>query len=276
MAGKNNSKIDTAVIAAAGFGARLSPLTLHQPKAMVAVADRPLIHCVIDQIAAGGIKRFIVVMNPKFQAIKRYIHYQFREGKWRGCEFRIIEKNSKGFADSVLAAEKFIGRKHFIAASCDDLLDDQLSPFLSLIKISNRFRRPVAVLRQIKRTETANWGVVSVTGVAKDIWRVHDVTEKPSPSKAASDFGSIADYVLPAEIFRHIRLMKKLLPAEKEPTIVDALKFYLAEGGELLGWVFRGHHFDGGSKIGLLKASAHFASKHPEFGPAFKKYLRSL
>lgn len=269
-------KIDTAVIAAAGFGARLSPLTLHQPKPMVGIVDRPLIHYVIDQIAAGGIKNFIVVINPQFQAIKNYINYQIKEGAWPGCRLRIIEKNSKGFADSVLAAEKFIGQNHFLAASSDDLFDDKLPPFHELLKVFNDFRKPVAVLRRIKKSETGHWGVVSASKAAKDLWNISDLIEKPSPKEAPSVLGSIANYILPPEIFSFIKLMKKSIPAAKEPTVIDALKLYLASGGKLLGWVFRGHHFDGGSKIGLLKASAHFALKHPEFGSAFKKYLRLL
>lgn len=261
MAGKSNPKIDTAVIAAAGFGTRLLPLTLHQPKAMVPVAERPLIHYIVDQIAKGGIKRFIVVINPEFQAVREYVDRQL-SGEWRNYKFIIAEKRSRGFADSVLAAERFIGKNCFIAASCDDLIDDKTPPFLSLVKTFNRYRRPMAILREVSRKETSNYGIVSGIKLAKDIWRISDIVEKPSLIKARTNLGSIADYILPPEIFRSIRLIKKSLPKEKEPTVVHALKQYLAGGGKLLGWVYRGHHFDGGSKIGLLKAASYFGAKH--------------
>src|SRR3989338_5297408 len=193
MAGKNKQKIDTAVIAAAGFGTRLLPLTLHQPKAMVPVADRPLIHYIVDQIAAGGIKRFIIVLNPDLQAVRKYIDYH---------------------------------------------------------------------------------GGVWVTAVAKDLWRVRDIIEKPSAKEAPSNLGSMADYILPPDIFHYIRLAQKTLPKNKEVAVAHALKIYLQKRGNLLGWVFRGRHFDGGSKIGLAKASVYFGVKHPELGASFKKYLK--
>ena len=283
MAGPNKFKIDTAVIAAAGFGARLLPLTLHQSKPMMPIADRPLIHYIVDQIAAGGIRRFVVIINPKFQDIRRYIDYQNKQGEWRDYKFIIVEKKSKGFADSVLAAEKFVGKSHFIVAACDDIIDAKIPPFLSLIKIFRHYHRPVAILREISVKQISQYGVISGAKLANDIWNIKDVVEKPSPKNAPSSLGAIADYVLPPTIFRYIKLMKKSMPQGKampagrqEPTVIDALKFYIAGGGQLLGWVFRGHHFDGGSKIGLLQASSYFSAKHPEMGPAFKKYLKSL
>ena len=276
MAGKNKQKIDTAVIAAAGSGTRLLPLTLHQPKAMVPVADRPLIHYIIDQVAVGGIKQFIVVINPDFQAVRKYIDYQVRRKEWRGIKFKIIEKRSKSFADSILAAEKFIHDRHFFAVACDDLLDDQPPPFLSLVKIFNRLHQPVAVLRQVTRKEISSYGGVSVTAVAKDLWRVRDIIEKPHAKEAPSNLGSMADYILPPDIFRYIRLAQKTLPKNKEVAVAHALKIYLQKRGKLLGWVFRGRHFDGGSKIGLAKASVYFGVKHRELGASFKKYLKSL
>lgn len=276
MAGLSKSKVDNAVIAAAGFGTRLMPLTLHQPKAMVAVADRPLIHYIIDQIAAGGIKRFIIVINPKFQAVKKYINYQSAQGEWRDFEFIIVEKNSAGFADSILAAEKYTDKKHFIAAACDDLLDDKIPPFRTLIKIFNRHQQPMAILRQVPKKEISRYGGVAVSRIAKDILRVHDITEKPSPEEAPSTFGSIADYILPPNIFAYIRLAKKTLVKGKEPAVVHALKLYLADKHPFMGWVFRGDHFDGGSMKGLIRANIHFGIKHPELGKPFKKYLQSL
>ena len=161
MAGPNKFKIDTAVIAAAGFGARLLPLTLHQSKPMMPIADRPLIHYIVDQIAAGGIRRFVVIINPKFQDIRRYIDYQNKQGEWRDYKFIIVEKKSKGFADSVLAAEKFVGKSHFIVAACDDIIDAKIPPFLSLIKIFRHYHRPVAILREISVKQISQYGSVA-------------------------------------------------------------------------------------------------------------------
>ncbi len=276
MAKRNNFSLDTAVIAAAGYGARLLPLTLHQPKAMIAIADRPLIHYIIDQIARGGIRNFLIVINPKFQAIRKYLDYQKQKNEWRDLRFKIIEKKSASFADSVLAAKRYIKNGYFIAAACDDLIDDKVPPFLSLKKTFQRHKKPVVVIRKISRSQVSNYGVISGRSINKDLWAIKNVVEKPSPQKAPSLFGAIGDYVLPADIFRFIQLAKKNQNEGREVSVIDALKLYLADGGSLLGWVYKGRHFDGGSKLGLLKALIYFGTKHAEMGRPFKKYLQSL
>lgn len=278
MVGLNKFEIDTAVITTAGRGKRLMPLTLHQPKAMVPVADRPLIHYIVDQIAAGGIKRFVIVANSAHKdIIASYAEYQKQSGEWRNLKFNfVVQKKLLGFGDAVLAAGKFTRHKPFLVAACDDLLDDQPPPIRTFLKIFNRYHQPMAVLRQVSKKEISSYGGVSVTNVARDVLQIHDIIEKPSPDKAPSSFGSIADYILPPEIFRYIRLAQKRMPKGKEVAVTHALKLYLQKGGMMFGWVFRGRHFDGGSKLGLAKASIYFGSKHPELGSPFKKYLQSL
>ncbi len=276
MAGSKKPKLDVAVIAAAGSGTRLLPVTLHQPKAMVAVADRPLIHYVVDQLAAGGITRFVIVIHPKFQTIRAYLAYQRKQKEWKGLHFVIVENRSVDFADSLMAAKKHVGNSDFVAVTCDDILDDTTPPFATFRKLFERYRAPMVLLREIDRKQTPNYGVISGERLAKDVWRVTDVIEKPSPTKAPSNLGAVGNYILPASIFRYIANARKRLKGKKELSVIDALKLYLADGGECIGWVFRGTHFDGGSPSGLLKASLHFGMKHPSLGPAFTKYLRSL
>ena len=52
-----------AVILAAGEGTRLRPLTHGKPKAMIPVANRPVIAHVIDSLLANGIRDIVVVVG---------------------------------------------------------------------------------------------------------------------------------------------------------------------------------------------------------------------
>ena len=54
------SKVDIAMILAAGRGERLKPFTNYIPKAMCMVHNKPLIAYHVANLAASGFKRIIV------------------------------------------------------------------------------------------------------------------------------------------------------------------------------------------------------------------------
>ena len=50
----------TALLLAAGYGTRLRPLTTHLPKALVPVADRPLLDYHFEALAQAGVRNVIL------------------------------------------------------------------------------------------------------------------------------------------------------------------------------------------------------------------------
>ena len=66
----------TAFVLAAGLGTRMRPLTDDRPKALVEVGGRTLIDHMLDRLAAGGAKRFVV--NVHYFADKLETHLKTR------------------------------------------------------------------------------------------------------------------------------------------------------------------------------------------------------
>lgn len=62
-----------AVILAGGEGCRLRPLTLSRPKAMIPVANRPIIDYTIDALLANGIREITVVVGYRKEQVMRHL-----------------------------------------------------------------------------------------------------------------------------------------------------------------------------------------------------------
>src|SRR5215510_9667292 len=59
-------KVETGVIAAAGSGTRMLPLTLGYPKELMPIINQPAIQLIIDEYIEAGLKRIIIITgdNP--------------------------------------------------------------------------------------------------------------------------------------------------------------------------------------------------------------------
>jgi glucose-1-phosphate thymidylyltransferase len=63
-----------AVILAAGEGKRVRPLTRSRPKALIPVANRPIIEYVIDALIKNGIRDIIVVVGYRKEQVTRHLN----------------------------------------------------------------------------------------------------------------------------------------------------------------------------------------------------------
>jgi glucose-1-phosphate cytidylyltransferase len=61
-----------AIILAGGFGSRLSEETIHRPKPMVEIGNRPILWHIMNIYGAHGIDEFIIALGYKAQYIKEY------------------------------------------------------------------------------------------------------------------------------------------------------------------------------------------------------------
>ena len=102
----------------------------------------------------------------------------------------------------------------------------------------------------------SSYGVVTPEPLSGEVYRIHGVVEKPPPEKAPSNLAIVGRYILPPEIFD---CLERTRPGAKgEIQLTDGLAL-LMETQELYGYRFSGTRHDGGTPLGLLKASLAMA-----------------
>lgn len=124
-----NADVTTAVIMARGLGSRMkaaSPdaeLTAEQDtmasrgmKGMINVG-RPFLDHVISAAADAGIRRFILVIGPEHDEIRRY--YAAQSGGRTTIEFA-VQDQPRGTGDAVQSAAETVGNHRFLVLNSDN------------------------------------------------------------------------------------------------------------------------------------------------------------
>lgn len=275
-------KVKKAILPVAGLGSRVMPLTLHQAKGMIGIVDRPIIHYVIDEIVAAGVRHIIIVRGPDQTDFEKYINYLEQDQEWKklGVKFDfIVQENPWGNGDAVFLARKFVGEEPFLVCFGDDILADKKPPLKVLVDLFERAAAPIIMLEAVPKKMVSRYGVVKTIKDPKhkDLYKISDIVEKPKPEEAPSNLTIVGRYVLDKKILEYIgKLYNKYQGGKDAILLAEALKNYADDGNALYGWHFHGKRFDGGSKIGILKAQVYFGIHHKELGPEFKKYLKAL
>jgi choline kinase len=72
----DSNRITTALLLAAGTGARLRPLTRNAPKCLTEVGGRPILDRLIHNLRAQGIERLVVVLGHQGEQIREFLGYK--------------------------------------------------------------------------------------------------------------------------------------------------------------------------------------------------------
>jgi len=191
-----------AVILAAGEGKRVRPLTKSRPKAMIPVANRPIIEYVIDALIKNGIREIIVVVGYRKEQVIRFLNQLDVPIEV------VVQEKQLGTGHALLSAESKI-RDNFLLLPGDNYIDPS-----SIARIKDI---PNAMLVK-DHPNPSNFGVVMlhegyVTGIVE------------KPEHASSFMVSTGIYSLTKEIFSHIR----------ENTLTDAISSLIRSGVKIQG-----------------------------------------
>ncbi|MGH7754422.1 MAG: UTP--glucose-1-phosphate uridylyltransferase, partial [Gemmatimonadales bacterium] len=198
--------------------------------------------------------------------------------------FSVRQKNPLGLGHAIGCARDLVGTEPFAVLLPDDLIDAPVPCTRQLLEVYARTGGCVIATEKVDRTALERYGVIGVEPArdsARPEWnqrlfRVTELVEKPKAADAPSPYAVVGRYILEPEIFALIDSTPPGYGGEIQLT--DALRRYARDpaGPGVHALAFDGLHHDAGDKLGFLRATLHYALKHPELGPALRETLKSL
>ncbi len=246
-----------AIILAAGYATRLYPLTLNTPKALLEVANKPIINHIMDKIhEIKEIDEVHVVTNNKFFQVFLDWANNFESEK----KISIINDNTTSNDDRLGAVgdihftinEKNID-DHILIVASDNLFEFSLKEFIDFSK--QKGSSTVAARDLLEKEKVANrFGTIEIDENHKII----GFEEKPEFPK--STLASTACYFIHSN---HLAPLKEWINSKegKIDNSGDMIK-YLSEDLEAHSFVFTDRWFDIGCLEHLKEADNIYSKKN--------------
>jgi glucose-1-phosphate thymidylyltransferase len=226
-----------ALILAAGYATRLSPLTDDFPKGLLPVGGRPMVDWIVDNVRSAGVDDVALVTNARFA----HLFEEWSDG------VRIVDDGTDS-NESRLGA---IGDIRFAALdddaliiAGDNLFDYALADLVAFWEAKGR-TSAVAVHDVRDRELASRYGIVEVDGDD----RIVDFVEKPADPP--STLAATATYLYSRE---HLRLVDAYLEEGNNPDQPGNFVAWLHRREPVYAYAFAGGWYDIGDHAQLLEA----------------------
>ena len=284
-------KVRKAVIPAAGLGTRFLPITKSVPKELLPILDRPMLQYVVEEAAEAGIEEVIIVTARGKESIAAYFQpapvlearlaesgaVDLQEKVRRAASLAsvsfVIQEQPLGLGHAVLTARDAVGDEPFAVMLPDDIIAHTPGALTQMLEVADRYNAGVVAVEPAPWELVHNYGVVEAAQRGDRVYQVHRLVEKPPREEAPSNLTVVGRYVLPPDIFE---CLERTPPgAKNEIQLTDGMSLLL-EDQSLYAYEVLGTRYDGGTPLGLLRASLEFALAQEETREAVKALVRNL
>ena len=279
-----------AVIPAAGLGTRFLPATKAQPKEMLPLVDKPAIQYVVEEAVMAGIEDILLVTGRGKRALEDHFDQAVeleRQLAATGKEdllaavravarlaavHYVRQGQALGLGHAVGCASHHVGDEPFAVLLGDDLLADSGRLLTRMVNLCDDTDRSVIAVMEFGDDQLDKYGVIDgePDPDRPDVYRVHDMVEKPGKANAPSRLCIIGRYVLTADIFEHISATSPGRGGEIQLT--DALRAQAREE-PIRAVKYTGTRYDVGNKHDYLRATVELAVQREDLGPEFRDFL---
>lgn len=296
MLNNTNQKITKAIIAAAGYGTRFLPATKNQPKEMLPIIDKPIIHYLVEECVASGIKDIIIVTRSGQGIMEDYfdnsleLEYMLDSNGKEAllktvkeipqlANFVYVRQKKNlpyGNGTPLLVAAPLIDNDEaFVYLFGDDLTLSKTPVTKQLINIY-RQQTPAAVLavQEVPDNEVERYGTVEYKKKANYPYEIATLLEKMPLGKNPSNMAQFGRFVFSYEVIRQV---KQTPPGkDSEIWISDVMNSLAKRGKKVIAQPIEGEWLTTGDPLRYMKTQVRFALEREDLRTEFSDYLKGL
>jgi len=206
----STTKIDKAVVLAAGRGTRMRELTVDLPKPMIDVRGKPVLQHIVEGLRDAGVRRVLLIVGYHAETVRNF----FGDGRHHNVDIEYtMQTVQDGTGRVVDLARNFTGGSPFILSYGDILI----SPvnYKHVVDLPNNLEAIITVTRG---EDVSKGGAVFVN----EQMELVDLREKPKPGESTSQWYNAGLYAFRPSIFEFIARLKPSPRGEYELT--DAVR----------------------------------------------------
>jgi UTP--glucose-1-phosphate uridylyltransferase len=283
-------KIKKAIIAVAGSGTRLLPVTKAMPKEMLPIVDKPIIQLIVEELVEAGIEDIIFVTRWDKKPLEDHFDHSValendlrKSGKNALADqiehlaemanfIYVRQKGPYGNGTPVLSAANLVDDEPFVFVWGDDLVKSKVSFTKQMVEDYEKNGNLMIGVQKMPKEVLNRYGIVKLREGTKEI---EDIIEKPAMNEAPSDLADFGRMILNQEF---INILKETaLGKGNELWIVDAIKTYVKNGGKFMAKEVKdGEWLTTGDPLNYMKANLTYALEREDIGQDLKDHINFL
>lgn len=290
---KGIRKIKKAVIAAAGYGTRFLPATKNQPKEMLPIIDKPIIHYLVEECVNSGITDIIIVTRAGQGIMEDYFdnHVELESMLDKNHKEDLLKKVREiplmanfvyvrqkknlpyGNGTPLLVASPLIDDDEAIAYLFgDDMVMSEKPCLKQLIEIYEKGNCDGVIAGQrVPKNEVNRYGIIKFKKGTKEF---EGIVEKPEIDKAPSDMADFGRFILNKKTINEI--VKKQIGKGGELWLVDAITEAHKRGAKFLIHEVEGKWLTTGDPLRYMQTQVLYALERPDLSHDFSDFLKKL
>jgi UTP--glucose-1-phosphate uridylyltransferase len=280
--------VKTGIIAAAGSGTRMLPVTLGYPKELLPIINKPAIHLIVEEFIDSGVTKIVVVTGANPDPLHRQYESTslFPRGKYQSFDefvdklsgVEIIfepQKGPYGNGTPLMVARPHIPQgEGFIYAYGDDIIKAKIPFTKQLIEKHNRTGALVVGTQEVAWEEVMRYGIAQIKENSHET-ELFDVVEKPSREEATSNLAMFGRFLLSTDVMQILSEIP--LGKSNELWLTDSVREYIKRGGKVVAQsVVGGEWLTIGDPINYLKTLLEYTLDDAELREALAPRIKKL